>query len=147
MLNFLASSFATCSKASFTLAEAHSETFNSFLTVLLYSSHCPLQGEKALLHHSMRAVSVIAACNLLQVLSEWRCQLPLTLYSCPALGTSLLSLFLGKSIPTFLARICLFSLFPVPSKVRLLSRELSPLPICQWFVPFCLQRIVVTFLA
>ena len=40
------------------------------------------QGEEALLHHSVRAVSVIAAFNLLQVLPGWRFQLPLTLYSC-----------------------------------------------------------------
>ena len=97
-------------KASFTLSKAFSETFNSFLTVLLYSSHSPLQREKALLHHSMRAVSVIGACNLLQVLSEWRCQLPLTLYSC-LLSEPLYSLFLGESIPTFLARVVLLSSF------------------------------------
>ena len=37
--------------------------------------------------------------------------------------------------------------FPKPSTMRFLPRELSPLPICQWFSSFGLQRIVVAFLA
>ena len=37
--------------------------------------------------------------------------------------------------------------FPKPSTVRLSSSEISPLPICQWFFSFCLQRLVVTLLA
>ena len=65
------------------------------------------QGDKALLHHSFRAGSVIT-----------RFQLPLTKYSClffffSLLSEPLYSVFLGKSIATFLARI---DLFPSSSK-------------------------------
>ena len=107
------------------------------------------QDDKALLHHSVRAVSVVAAFTLLQVLFGWRFQLPLTLHSCLFFFFRLLSeplysfSFLAKVFP----RIVLFHHFPKTSTVRLLPRELSPLPICPCFYTLCLQRIVVTFVA
>ena len=68
-----------------------------------------------MLHHCLRAVSVIAAFNLLQVLSSWRFQLPLAPYSCLpfffALETFLLYPLLGERIPTFFVRTVLFPPF------------------------------------
>ena len=86
-----------------------------------------LQGEKALLHHSVRAICVIAAFNLLQILSGWRFQLPLTLYSCLPSFFGLLSKpfyscsFLAKYIPTFIARIVFSHQFPKSSTMHLFS--------------------------
>ena len=57
---------------------------------LIFFPLSTLQGETALLHHSVRAVSVIAAFLL---------------------ETVLLLLFLGKRIPTFLVRVVLFPSF------------------------------------
>ena len=133
-----------CAKDSIILSKAHSVAFTSTLKMLLYSSLSPpLQGDTALLHHSFRALSVITAFNLLQVLFGWRFQLPLTLYSCllssAACSRKLFTLFLS-------AKVFPQSSHVLPSTVRLLPREPSPLPICLCFFSFCLQRIVVTFL-
>ena len=49
------------------------------------------QREKALLHHSVRTISTVAASHLLQALSGWRFLLPLALYSCSPLFFSFLS--------------------------------------------------------
>ena len=60
----------------------------------------------------------------------------------PVLETYLLNLLiLGENIPWFHERIVL-----VPSFSKTFG-ELSPLPICQCFFSFCLQRIIVAFLA
>ena len=141
VLSFLASSFATFSKASFILSKVHSETFTSFLkSVLIFFPLSTFQGEKALLHHSVRAISVIAAFHLLQ-----GTQLPLTLYSCLPFFFSLSKpfyscSFLGKNM----------HLFPSPSTAfhdePFFLCKLMPLPLCQWFVTCCLQRLVVTLL-
>ena len=100
----------------------------AFTSLFVFFPISTYQGDKALLHHSFCAVSVITAFNLLQVLFGCRFQLPLTLYSCLLFSLGILSKlhhclcffcsllseplypypFLGKRIPTFLARIDLF---------------------------------------
>ena len=77
-----------------------------------------------------------------------------SLYSCLPFFFSLLSkplctlaFFLATIFLHFSHVLFFFHHFPKPSTVRLLPRELSPLTTCQWFFLFCLQRIVVTFLA
>ena len=137
MLSFLASSCAACSKASLILSEAHSVAFH--------------------LSRRQSPASSFCACSqsfYFQVLSGWRFQLPLTLYSCllfflqPALGTSLLHLLLGKSIPIFLGRMVLFSSFSKAFTVPPFApRTVSTANLSVGFSPFCLQIIVVTFLA
>ena len=75
--SFLASFFATFSKAFLFSVKSPfhdfhflSESFFIFFTVSTF------RRDKALLHHSVRAVSVIAACLILfQVFSSWRFQL------------------------------------------------------------------------
>ena len=114
VLSFLASSLATFSKASFVLSKHHSVTFTSFLEVFLYSSHSPLSNEnRGMPHHSVRAISIIAAFHLLQVLSGWRFLVPLAQCSClpfffSFLSIFLLLIFLGRNSPTFLACTALF---------------------------------------
>ena len=69
MLSFLASSFATFSKASFILSKVHSAAFTSVLKVLLYSPQSPsFQRKERLFHHSVSTISIIAALHLLQAL-------------------------------------------------------------------------------
>ena len=109
--------------------------------VFLFFPLFTFQGDEALLHHSVRAISVIATFHLLQVLSGWRFQLPLTLYSCLPSFFGLLSKPLCSF--SFLAKMptLFFSYhFPNPSTVRLVHRELSPLPICQCFSPFAFRE-------
>ena len=123
---------------------AHSAAFTSVLKMFLYSSQSPLfRATKLLLHHSVRATNVIAAFNLLRVLFGWRFQLPLTLYSCllffcRLLSEPLYSLSLSWHKCSHIPRMyCSFPIiFPKPSTVRLLPRELSPLLICQCVSPF-----------
>ena len=143
VLSFLASSFATFPKASFNVSKAHSVAFTSALKVFFFSSHS--QVEKALHHHSVRAISVTAAFHLLQVLSGWRFQLPLALYSCLSFSFSLLwkicllLIVLGKNIPTSLV-LSFSNHFPQPSTMRLFPCKLPPLPLCRWFISFCHER-------
>ena len=133
VLNFLAASFATFSKGSFILAKAHCETFTSS-------------------HHSVR-VSFIASFHLLQALSGWRFQLPLTLCSCLPFFFGLLSKpfdscsFLAEMFSHF-SYVEFFSHhFPQPSTMRLVLHKLIPLPIRLCFFLFFFQMLVVTLLA
>ena len=132
VLGFLASSCATCSKASFTLSKANSVAFTSVLKMLLYSSHPLLRAIKPCFiilcvsqcHRSIPLAPstlwlAIPAATDLEFLPAFLLQ--------PALGTSLLHLFLGKSIPTLLARIVLFPLFF--QNVRLFSTNSCKLPL------------------
>ena len=109
------------------------------------------QGDKALLHHSLRAISVIAALSLLQVFFGWRFQLPLTLSSClfflPALGTSSLYPFSRlKYFHTFLARIVLF---PPYSKAfhgaPVAPRTVSTANMSVLFSPFVFRESLLHF--
>ena len=66
----------------------------------------------------------------------------------PPVETFLLLLFLGKNIPTFLARVVLFPSFSkVFHDAPFFLHKFMSLPPCQWFVSFCSQRLVVAFLA
>ena len=89
------------------------------------------QGGEAFLHHSFRAICIMAAFHLLQVSSGWRLQLPLTLYSC------LLCFFNQHSKPlcsvSFLEKVFLhltYILFFHGTPFFL--HNLSALHICQW---------------
>ena len=129
VLSFFASSFVTFAKASFILSKAHSETFASFLKVFLYGAPLStLQGEKAMHHHSVRAVSVIAALNLLQVLFGWRIQRPLTLCTCwPC--------FFGLLSEPFYSCCFLAKILPHLSYVFFLSLNFQSLPRCAFLSP------------
>ena len=117
VLSFFASSFATFSKTSFILSKAHSETFTSFPKVFKILST---------LHLSWRESPASSFCAC----SQCHCSIkfaPSTLWLAipaatdpvfllafllrPPLETFLHSLFLGKYVPTFLARIVLFQSF------------------------------------
>ena len=73
-------------------------------------------------------------------------QLPLALYSCLLFFFSLFSKLLysfsfSEKVFPHSSYVLFFSChFPKHSTMRLLPHELSPLPICQWFFSFCLQR-------
>ena len=75
------------------------------------------QGDKALLHHSVGATSIIAAFSPLQILIGWRCQLPPTLHSCLRFFFSLLSephysiSFAWKKYSHFPRTYCSFPIF------------------------------------
>ena len=146
MLSFLASSCATYSKSSFFCQRP--------IPWLSSSQNVSVLFPVSTFHHSVRAVSVVHCSISLAPSTFWLAIpaatdpvfLPAFLLQL-ALGTSLLYLFLGKSIPTFLARVVFFfHHLPKPSTVRLLCRELSPLPICHWFSPFAVRESFVTFL-
>ena len=117
VLSFLASSFAPFSKASSVPSKSPFRDFHFLPECVFIFFPLHFLGEKAPLHHSVRAVSVIAAFNVLQVLSGWRFQLPLTLYSCLPFFLGTLSKpfhscsFLAKMFTTFLARNVLFASF------------------------------------
>ena len=154
VLSFLASSCATCSKASFILSKAHSVAFTSALKVPLYSSQSPLfRAMKAFLHDWFVAIRIMAAFHLFQVFFGWPFQLPLALSSCLFLFVSPFSKpsyscsFLKKIFPHSTC-IWFFSDHSTnPSTVRLFLHDLSPLHICQQLFSFGLQRLVATSLA
>ena len=86
------------------------------------------QGEKAMFHHSVRAVSFIASFHLLQELPGWRCQLPLILYSCLHFFFSLLSK------PSYSLNLSWQKIFPHFSHVLFCSHHILPdLPRCAFF--------------
>ena len=152
VLNFLASSIATFPKASFILSKFHSKTFTPFLKVFfIFFPLSAFQGDKAILHQTERAISVIAAFHLLQVLSGWGFQLPLTLCSSFPFFFCLLSKpfcscsFLAKIFPHFSHVLFFFPSFSDAfHDAAFFLHELMPLPLCQWIVPSCLQILVAT---
>ena len=138
VLIFLASFFATCSKASLILSEAHSVAFTSVLKMLLYSSQSPL----------FRTIKPCSKYSLAR-----RFQLPLTLCSACFFFFSLLSEPLHsissrqKSTSTFLSRIVLFPSFSNASHGTPFALRTVSTANLSVFSTFCLQRIVLTFLA
>ena len=152
VLSFYASSFATFSKASSVLSNSHSETFTSFLKVFFgFFPISTFQGEKAVLHHlCVQSVSLQHfTCSEYSLAGDSSDPVFLRAFLLRTpLETCLHLLFLGKNIPTSLARIVLFPIiFQSLPRCAVFLHKSMPLPLCQWFVSFCLQRLVVTFLA
>ena len=133
----------------FILSKVHSVAFTSTLKMPLYSSQSRLFRAVKPFFIIFRAVCVVTAFYLLQVFFGWRFQLPLALCSCLPFffGLLALSLSLGEKNPTFLARMDLFpSSFKAFHGTPFAPRTVSTANLSVFF-SFCLQRIVVTFLA
>ena len=138
----------------FILSKAHSETITSVLTVFFYSSHTPLLRVRKPCFTILCVLSVsLQHFTCSKILSGWRFQLPLTLYSCLPFFFSLISepflllLVLGKSIPTFLVRIVHFQSFSTAFHDAPFFSTTSNH--CQFVsdFPLCRQILVVTLLA
>ena len=156
MLNFLASSFATFSKASFIISEAHSETYTSFLKVFMYSSHSPLLTRRESHASSFCACnqchcSILLAPNTLWLAVPAATDLVflLTLLRQPRLETSFNLALSWQKYSHIPRTYCSFpTIFPQPFTMRLfLCKRQTIAILSNGSSPFDLQRLVVTLLA
>ena len=141
VLSFLASSFATFSKASSITSPCRGFCLDAENVFVFF----PISSFQRKECHSGSTISIIAALHLLQALPGWRFLLPLALYSCLPFFFSFhsklvfLLLFLGNNFP-HLSYVLFFSHhYPQPSTMRIFLHKLIPLPLCQWFISFCHQ--------
>ena len=154
VLSFPASSFATFSKASFILSKAHSVTFTSFLKVFLCSSQSPLfrARKHCLIILCVQSVSLQHfTCSKCSLAGDSSCHCP-CIPACLSFSASSRNIFTlalsWQKYSHIFSYVLFFSHhFPKPSTMRLFLHKLKPLPLCQWFVTFCLQGLVVTLLA
>ena len=126
ILNFSASSV----KGPFRRCHFFPESVLKFIPVSSF------QGGEAFLHHSFRAIRVMAALHLLQVFSGWRFVLPLTSYSC-------LLFFVGRLSKPLYSVSFLEKVFPHPTYIWFFSHH-SPNPSA---VRFFLHNLVFLFFA
>ena len=154
VLSFLASSFATFSKAAFILSKTHSVTFTSFLEVLLYSSHSPLFNAKkpCFIILCVQSVSLQHfTCSKYSLTGNFCCHWPY-IPACLYFSASSQNLFTCRlSWQTYspISRMyCSFHIIfhSLPRCVFFFTNSYH-CSLCQWFVSFCLQRLVVTLLA
>ena len=115
VLSFLASSFATFSKASFILSKAHSVAFTSVLKMLSYSSRSPpFNAKKACeYNHYHCSTSLAPSTPWLAIHGATGLVFLLAFLSRHPLEASLLLIFRGISIPTSLVCTVLFRSFSI----------------------------------